>query len=220
MSRCLEPLMHIYMSAACRGLSVLYQSTSRELRRLLSIARSPVRMMLLLACQLTHCLHNKRRIPLEPVLRLGLLSAPLPQVYTHFAEALDGLVTIRAFDDQPRFTAKNEALVAATQRASIAGVATAQWLALRLQLMTAVIVFLIALLAVLDAEDVLPSAAPGRPVNIGTDLCASLSTDVHIVHIDMLLFCIPCSTQWSCTLLPNVCHCAPGICGSYCAASR
>ena len=96
------------------------------------------------------------------------------QVYTQFAEALDGLVTIRAFDDQPHFTAKNEALVASTQRASIAGVATAQWLALRLQLMTAVIVFLIALLAVLDAEDVLPSAAPGRPANIGADLCAAI----------------------------------------------
>jgi len=97
-------------------------------------------------------------------------SASLAQVYTHFAEALDGLVTIRAFDDQPRFTAINEALVAATQRASIAGVATAQWLALRLQLMTAAIVFLIALLAVLDAEDVVPSAAPGRPINIGATL--------------------------------------------------
>ena len=98
------------------------------------------------------------------------------QVYTHFAEALDGLVTIRAFDKQPRFAASNEALVAATQRASIAGVATAQWLALRLQLMTAVIVFLIALLAVLDAEDVLPSARPGRPINVGASSSAAVVT--------------------------------------------
>ncbi len=98
------------------------------------------------------------------------------QVYTHFAEALDGLATIRAFDKQPRFAATNEALVAATQRASIAGVATAQWLALRLQLMTAVIVFLIALLAVLDAEDVLPSARPGRPINVGASLSAAMAT--------------------------------------------
>ena len=98
------------------------------------------------------------------------------QVYTHFAEALDGLVTIRAFDNQARFAAANEALVAATQRASIAGVATAQWLALRLQLMTAVIVFLIALLAVLDAEDVLPSAAPGRPINVGATPSAAIAT--------------------------------------------
>ena len=103
------------------------------------------------------------------------------QVYTHFAEALDGLVTIRAFDSQPRFAATNEALVTATQRASIAGVATAQWLALRLQLMTAMIVFLIALLAVLDAEDVLPSAAPGRPINVGA--FAFVVSGAHVCHV-------------------------------------
>ena len=113
----------------------------------------------------------------------------MPQVYTHFAEALDGLVTIRAFNDQPRSTAMNEALVAATQRASIAGVATAQWLALRLQLMTAVIVFLIALLAVLDAEDVLPSAAPGRPVNIGASLplTAPNGSSYHLLFYEVCL---------------------------------
>ncbi len=121
-------------------------------------------------------------------------SASPAQVYTHFAEALDGLVTIRAFDDQPRFTAINEALVAATQRASIAGVATAQWLALRLQLMTAAIVFLIALLAVLDAEDVVPSAAPGRPINIGATLCAFPCHSPH-VHCPKCLDTVTTSSQ-------------------------
>ena len=158
---------------------MLYQSTSRELRRLLSVARSPVCML----CRLAHVMCTAQWHACggtaSAVFARSCSSTSLPQVYIHFAEALDGLVTIRAFDDQPRFTAINEALVAATQRASIAGVATAQWLALRLQLMTAAIVFLIALLAVLDAEDVVPSAAPGRPINVGATLRVSPCQGSH-----------------------------------------
>lgn len=48
-----------------------------------------------------------------------------------------------------------------------AGVAAAQWLALRLQLIAAVIVFSVALLAVLDTENVLPSSTSRRFVNVG-----------------------------------------------------
>ena len=117
----------------------------------------------------------------------------MPQVYTQFAEAAGGAPTIRAFDQQARFTAINEELVASTQRASIAGtlhafqslllclssvrllshasgclgVAAAQWLALRLQSMAAVVVFVVALLAVLDTENLLPSRSHQRPVRVG-----------------------------------------------------
>lgn len=48
-----------------------------------------------------------------------------------------------------------------------AGVAAAQWLALRLQIIAAVVVFSVALLAVLDTENMLPSTSSSRFVNVG-----------------------------------------------------
>eukprot|EP00891_Asterochloris_glomerata_P003413 jgi/Astpho2/3413/e_gw1.00054.14.1_t len=77
-------------------------------------------------------------------------------VYATFSEALDGAVTIRAFGAQKLFADLNEQQVAALQQASFAGIATSQWLGLRLQLIAAVLVTLIGVMAIAGNEDLLP----------------------------------------------------------------
>lgn len=67
----------------------------------------------------------------------------------------------------PGSPAQQNGQVGRASWAVLPGVAAAQWLALRLQLIAAVIVFSVALLAVLDTENVLPSTSNRRFVNVG-----------------------------------------------------
>lgn len=116
-----------YLLLALLPLTVLYKyvqsyyrHTARELRRLNSIARSPV--------------------------------------YATFTEALEGAASIRAYGAQRRFCQLNELQVAFVQQAAFAGIAAAQWLALRLQTIAALVITLVALLAVVGHEGLLPFA--------------------------------------------------------------
>ncbi|KAL0039364.1 hypothetical protein WJX79_004967 [Trebouxia sp. C0005] len=111
----LIPLAILY-----KYLQTYYRHTARELRRLNSIARSPV--------------------------------------YATFTEALDGAASIRAYDAQHRFCQLNEQQVALSQQAAFAGIAAAQWLGLRLQSIAAFVITLVALLAVLGHQGLLPFA--------------------------------------------------------------
>ncbi|KAL0053237.1 hypothetical protein WJX82_002974 [Trebouxia sp. C0006] len=111
----LIPLAILY-----KYLQTYYRQTARELRRLNSIARSPV--------------------------------------YATFTEALDGAASIRAYDAQHRFCQLNEQQVALSQQAAFAGIAAAQWLGLRLQSIAAFVITLVALLAVLGHQGLLPFA--------------------------------------------------------------
>eukprot|EP00884_Botryococcus_braunii_P005633 jgi/Botrbrau1/15070/Bobra.0286s0003.1 len=112
-----------------RMLQRYYQSSSREVRRLQSITRSPV--------------------------------------YATFNEVLEGGACIRAFRQQLFFQQLNEAQVMEMQRSNMAGVAASQWLSLRLQLMAASMVTCIAVLAVLDHTEILPSAASQERRRLG-----------------------------------------------------
>ncbi|KAK9825002.1 hypothetical protein WJX81_008465 [Elliptochloris bilobata] len=121
-----------------RWLQTRYQRSSREIRRLASVARSPV--------------------------------------YNGFFEALEGAASIRAFQVQAAFAGRNIAAITALQRANLASVAAAQWLAVRLQLLAAALVAAVALLAVLGSAGLLPwtSAHSDRAGLVGLSLSYAL----------------------------------------------
>lgn len=89
-----------------------YLSTSRELKRLDSVSRSPI--------------------------------------YAHFQETLGGLVTIRAYKQQSRFTMTNEERVDFNQKAAFPSISSNRWLAVRLEFIGALVIFGSALFGVLS----------------------------------------------------------------------
>lgn len=80
--------------------------------------------------------------------RIGSIS--LSPIYAHFSDTLSGLTTIRAMKATRRFVRENEDRVEASQKAQYAGVAAAQWLELRLQLIGCGVVTGIAVIAVIE----------------------------------------------------------------------
>lgn len=161
----LPPLMLAY-----RWLQRYYRATSRELRRLESVARSPVYTAFsgeaavpaparpaVLLCVYTWLSRQAH----APSTVSPPCSCPHPR-----AEALSGGPTIRAFGAQQHYQAAAEAAVAAQQRASVAGAAAGSWLALRLQLMAAALAAAVAVAAVAEHAGALPwlagSDAAGR----------------------------------------------------------
>ncbi|KAI9661444.1 MAG: hypothetical protein M1829_006275 [Trizodia sp. TS-e1964] len=89
-----------------------YLRTSRELKRLDSISRSPI--------------------------------------YAHFQETLGGITSIRAYKQQRRFTKENEWRVDANLRAYFPSINANRWLAVRLELIGAIIIFAAAMFAIVS----------------------------------------------------------------------
>ncbi|XP_035548110.1 ABC transporter C family member 13 isoform X2 [Juglans regia] len=114
----LLPFWYIYSK-----LQFFYRSTSRELRRLDSVSRSPI--------------------------------------YASFTETLDGSSTIRGFKSEDFFLATFARHVALYQQTSYTELTASLWLSLRLQLLAAVIISFIALMAVIGSHG-------GLPVSFGT----------------------------------------------------
>lgn len=71
-------------------------------------------------------------------------------VLGHLSESVSGLVSIRAFRAAPRFCATLHALLDANQRARYNAQLASSWLSLRLQLLGALLLTLVALVAVLE----------------------------------------------------------------------
>ncbi|ORX59695.1 multi drug resistance-associated protein MRP [Hesseltinella vesiculosa] len=88
-----------------------YLATSRELKRLDSVGKSPV--------------------------------------YSHFQETISGVATIRAYEQQNRFTYENEVKLDDNQRAYFPSISCNRWLAVRLEFLGSLIIFGAALFAVL-----------------------------------------------------------------------
>ncbi|KAJ7951988.1 ABC transporter C family member 13 [Quillaja saponaria] len=122
----LLPFWYIYSR-----LQLFYRSTSRELRRLDSVSRSPI--------------------------------------YTSFTETLDGSPTIRAFNSEDFFFARFTEHVTLYQKTSYTEVTASLWLSLRLQLLAALIVSFIALMAVIGSHGSLPVSF-GTPGLVGLAL--------------------------------------------------
>ncbi|CAA7408092.1 unnamed protein product [Spirodela intermedia] len=112
-------------------LQYYYRSTSRELRRLDSVARSPI--------------------------------------YTSFTETIDGSSTIRAFKKEELFMSEFMRHVGSYQQTSYSESTASLWLSLRLQLLAAVIIFYVALMAVIGCRNDLPISF-GTPGLVGLAL--------------------------------------------------
>ncbi|CAK7336312.1 unnamed protein product [Dovyalis caffra] len=112
-------------------LQFFYRSTSREMRRLDSVSRSPI--------------------------------------YASFTETLDGASTIRAFKSEDFFLEKFMEHVTLYQRTSYSEMIASLWLSLRLQLLAAVVISCVAMMAVIGTHDYLPISF-GTPGLVGLAL--------------------------------------------------
>ncbi|XP_065867125.1 ABC transporter C family member 13 isoform X1 [Euphorbia lathyris] len=112
-------------------LQFFYRSTSRELRRLDSVSRSPI--------------------------------------YSTFTETLGGSSTIRAFKTEDYFLAKFNEHVTLYQRTSYSEIIASLWLSLRLQLLAALIISFVAVMAVVGSRGYLPISF-GTPGLVGLAL--------------------------------------------------
>jgi ABC-type multidrug transport system fused ATPase/permease subunit len=100
------PLAFIYLA-----IQRYYLSTSRELKRLDSIGKSPI--------------------------------------YSHFQETIQGVSTIRAYEQQRRFVFHNQVKLDANQRAYFPSFTCNRWLAVRLEFLGSIIIFGSCIFAVL-----------------------------------------------------------------------
>ncbi|CAN8325085.1 unnamed protein product [Cochlearia groenlandica] len=122
----LLPFWYIYSK-----LQFFYRSTSRELRRLDSVSRSPI--------------------------------------YATFTETLDGSSTIRAFKSEEHFVARFIGHLTLYQRTSYSEFIASLWLSLRLQLLGAMIVLFVAVMAVIGSRGNFPISF-GTPGLVGLAL--------------------------------------------------
>ena len=77
-----------------------------------------------------------------------LSSITLSPIYTHFNETLSGLTTIRAFRQARRFLKQNELYLTDYIRASYVNSAAGQWLNIRLQMISVIMVAVVGFTAV------------------------------------------------------------------------
>ncbi|XP_039119671.1 LOW QUALITY PROTEIN: ABC transporter C family member 13 [Dioscorea cayenensis subsp. rotundata] len=116
----LLPLWYLFSK-----LQYYYRSTSRELRRLDSVSRSPI--------------------------------------YSSFTETLDGSSTIRAFKAEELFMGRFIEHMTRYQRTSYSEISASLWLSLRLQLLAAVVISFIAVMAIIGRQSdfILTFGTPG-----------------------------------------------------------
>ncbi|KAF9576285.1 hypothetical protein EC968_009259 [Mortierella alpina] len=81
-------------------------------------------------------------------------SAARSPIYAHFGETLSGLVTIRAFSESHRFTSQATTLLDRSQQTSYLTNATTRWLQIMLDMVSVMIMSLVALLAILQRDSV------------------------------------------------------------------
>ncbi|KZT73648.1 ABC protein [Daedalea quercina L-15889] len=75
-------------------------------------------------------------------------------LYAHFAESLSGLPTIRSYGETNRFLKDNEYYVDLEDRAAILTVTNQRWLAIRLDFLGGMLIFIVAMLAVSNVSGI------------------------------------------------------------------
>ncbi|OCH94438.1 ABC protein [Obba rivulosa] len=90
-------------------------------------------------------------------------------LYAHFSESLTGLPTIRSYGEIQRFLNDNEYYVDLEDRAAFLTATNQRWLAIRLDFMGGMMVFIVAMLAVSDASGV-SAASIGLVLTYSTSL--------------------------------------------------
>ncbi|CAN8074321.1 unnamed protein product [Agarophyton chilense] len=88
----------------------------------------------------------------------ALARSPL---YSHFSETLDGVVTIRAFDDVPRATMINSQYTDSLVQTTYASTYANRWLSVRLEGLGTILIFSATLLAVLTPPDKVSASMVG-----------------------------------------------------------
>lgn len=81
-------------------------------------------------------------------------SAARSPIYAHFGETLSGLVTLRAFGESDRFTTQATVLLDRSQQTSYLTNATTRWLQIMLDMVSVMIMSLVALLAIVQRDTV------------------------------------------------------------------
>ncbi|EAT43549.1 AAEL005026-PA [Aedes aegypti] len=122
----------------------IYVASSRQLRRLESITKSPV--------------------------------------LSHFEETFAGQSTIRAFGEQERFIRESEEKIDFNQKVAYPGLLTNRWMALRLEIVGAFVVFFAALLAVLARESIGPGIV-GLSITYALQISATMSFMVRMTSV-------------------------------------
>lgn len=130
------PLFVIYYA-----IQRVYIATSRQLRRLVSISRSPL--------------------------------------FSHFGESLTGLQTIRAYDQQKRFTLECHQKIDVSQSGQFSQTTSNRWLSVRLELIGNLIVFFAALFAALAKDQ--------SPALVGLSVSYSLQVFI-VIKTSFILF--------------------------------
>ncbi|XP_062549081.1 multidrug resistance-associated protein 1-like isoform X2 [Armigeres subalbatus] len=130
------PLLLIYYF-----IQKVYIATSRQLKRLESVTRSPI--------------------------------------YSHFGESISGQSTIRAYNEQARFTHDSEAKVDFNQKVSYPTIIANRWLALRLEILGSLVIVFAALFAVLAKESIGP-ATVGLSISYALQIANTLSLMVRM----------------------------------------
>ncbi|KAJ6132369.1 hypothetical protein N7471_007584 [Penicillium samsonianum] len=148
------PLGYIYLSY-----QKYYLSTSRELKRLDSVTRSPI--------------------------------------FAHFQESLGGISTIRAYQQQNRFTLENEWRMDANLRAYFPSISANRWLAVRLEFIGSIIILASAGLAIMSVATgtKLSSGMVGLAMSYALQITQSLNwivrqtveVETNIVSVERVL---------------------------------
>ncbi|XP_022081418.1 multidrug resistance-associated protein 7-like isoform X2 [Acanthaster planci] len=105
-------------------------------------------------------------------------SVTMSPIYAHFSETLAGLPTIRALRATERFRLENAAKLEANQRIRFCGFSVRIWLAVCLDLLTAVIIATVAVTAVLGRQ--YQTLSPGL---VGLVLSSTLSISYHLQEV-------------------------------------
>ncbi|KAF8530143.1 ABC protein [Hysterangium stoloniferum] len=78
-------------------------------------------------------------------------------LYSHFSESLSGLATIRSYGEIPRYLADNEYHIDLENRALYPTITTQRWLAVRLGFLSAIMVLVVGILAVVGINGITPA---------------------------------------------------------------
>lgn len=108
-------------------------------------------------------------------------------IYAFFSEAVEGLATIRGLGASRLFVERSDANLRRYQRAAFSGLAVSQWLAVRLQLVSALVITVLGMLFVAE-RSMIQFDQPGKH---GKKHHNSTSWAAHVLHQGLDLSMLP-----------------------------
>lgn len=122
-------------------------------------------------------------------------SISLSPIYNHFSETITGQSTIRAYGEEARFVTESELRIDNNQMMTYPSICANRWLAVRLEILGAIVVLFACLFAVLARETINP-AMVGLSISYALQISQTLSflvsmtaeVETNIVAIERGLF--------------------------------